>query len=319
MQFEKPTLSDVFAARRRIAPYITPTPANNYASLDKLMGCRVWVKHENHHPTSAFKVRGGLNLCAAMAEQGELPMLIAASTGNHGQSVAYAAYTFGTKAKIYVPEASNPDKVRAIKNLGAQVIFYGKNYEVCRHHAETMAKQEGARFVDGGNEPFLVAGVGTYSLELFEAVPDLDMVFVPIGGGSGASGCCIVGRAMNPNVKIFGVQSEHAPAVFKSWKSGRFTKTESADTFAEGLATLAPFELPLEILRQELDDFLLVSDAELREAIRMLFTHTHNIAEGAGAAAFAAAYREREKLNGKKIAVVMSGGNLTIEMLREIL
>lgn len=319
MIFEKPTLSDVLAARKRIAPFITPTPANNYPSLDKIMGCQVWVKHENHHPTSAFKVRGGLNLCAVLSEQGEMPVLVAASTGNHGQSVAYAARVFGTKAKIYVPEESNPDKVRAIKNLGAEVFFYGKNFEECRHHAEAMAKQENARFVDGGNEPYLIAGVGTYALELFEAVPDLDILYVPVGGGSGACGCCIVGHAMNPKAKIIGVQSEHASAVYQSWKSGHFTKTESADTFAEGLATLAPFEIPLEILRQELDDFLLVSDDELRAAICMLFTHTHNIAEGAGAAAFAAAHRELENLQDKKIAVVMSGGNLTLEMLRGIL
>jgi threonine dehydratase len=319
MKFTKPTLADVLAARKRIAPFITPTPANNYPGLDELMGGQVWVKHENHHPTSAFKVRGGINLCAALSERGALPVLVTASTGNHGQSIAYAARLFGAQAKIYVPEASNPDKIRAIRNLGAEVIFYGKNYEVCRHRAEEMAKAEGARFIDGGNEPYLIAGVGTYTLELFEKAPDLDIVFVPVGGGSGACGCSIVAHAISPDVKIIGVQSGHAPAVYRSWKTGEYTKTDSADTFAEGLATLAPFEQPLEILRQELDDFMLVSDDELREAIRVLFTHTHNIAEGAGAAAFAAAYRIREEIQGKKIAVIMSGGNLTIEVLRDIL
>lgn len=319
MELEKPQFCDILAARRRIAPYITPTACNNYPSLDRLLGFQAWIKHENHHPTSAFKVRGGVNLCARLAAGGHIPPLFAASTGNHGQSIAYAARLFGGRATIYVPQRSNPDKLRAIKNLGAEVVEYGENYEVCRHRAEAAAKEAGARFVDGGNEPDLIAGVGTYTLELFESVPEFDAIFVPVGGGSGASGCCIVGHTVRPGVKIIGVQSSHAPAVYRSWQSGKFVTTESADTFAEGLATLAPFTLPLDILRQELDDFLLVEDDELRRAICTLFTHTHNIAEGAGAAAFAAAYRERARWQGKKVAIIMSGGNLPLNALRDIL
>lgn len=313
------TLADVLAARRRIRPYLLPTAAHRYPSLDRLMGCSVWVKHENHQPTGAFKVRGGVNLCGTLSAEDRQKGVIAASTGNHGQSVAYGARVFGIPAKIVVPEGANPDKVRAIENFGAEIIYHGKNYEECKQYAEHYAVEHGIRYISAGDEPLLIAGVGTYALELLETEPDLDAIYVPVGGGSGASGCCIVGHSVRPGLKVIGVQSAHAPAVYESWRTGRWVVTETADTFAEGLATLSPFELPLGILRKHLDDFVLVTDEELRQAIQILFTHTHNIAEGAGAAAFAAAYREREKWAGKTIAVIMSGGNLTLEQLRTIL
>ena len=312
------SVADVLAARKRIYPFLQPTPAHRYPALDQLMGCEVWVKHENHQPTGAFKVRGGVNLCGTLDEKERRAGVIAASTGNHGQSIAYAANLYGIPAKIVVPEGANPDKVRAIENFGAEIIYHGEHYEACKQFTEAYAREYGLRYVSAGDEPLLIAGVATYALELMETEPYLDAIFVPVGGGSGACGCCIVGHAVRPGIRIIGVQSSHAPAVYESWRTGKWVETQSADTFAEGLATLSPFELPLSILRRELDDFLLVSDDELRQAIRMLFTYTHNIAEGAGAAAFAAAYRERQKWQGKKIAVIMSGGNLTLEQLREI-
>ena len=313
------TIADVLQARQRIAPYLMPTPAHRYPALEKKIGFNLWIKHENHQPTGAFKVRGGVNYCGALPPDERNRGVIAASTGNHGQSVAFAARLYGIPAKIVVPEGANPDKVRAIENLGAEIIYHGKHYEECKRHAEELADSTGIRYISAGDEPLLISGVGTYALELMEAVPDLDVIYVPVGGGSGASGCCIVGHAVRPGLKVIGVQSAHAPAVFESWKSGKTVITDSADTFAEGLATLSPFELPLNILRRELDDFVLVTDDELRAAIRMLLTYTHNIAEGAGAAAFAAAWREREKWQRKNVAVIMSGGNLTMEQLRDIL
>ncbi len=319
MSSDSITLSDVLMARKRIAPYLSPTAAHHYPSLDRLMGCEVWVKHENHQPTGAFKVRGGVNLCSTLSPEERARGVIAASTGNHGQSIAFAAKLFGIPAKIVVPEGANPDKARAIENFGAEIIYHGKDYEACKQYTENLAEQKGYRYVSAGNEPLLIAGVGTYALELLETQPELEAIYVPIGGGSGSCGCCIVGHAVRPGLKVIGVQSAHAPAVYRSWKSGEWVATPTADTFAEGLATLSPFELPLGILRRELDDFVLVEDDELRQAIRLLLTYTHNIAEGAGAAAFAAAYREREKWQGKKIAVIMSGGNLTLEHLRDIL
>ncbi len=313
------TVADVLRARQRIAPYLVPTPAHRYPALEKQIGFNLWIKHENHQPTGAFKVRGGVNYCGTLSPAERQNGVIAASTGNHGQSVAFAARLYGIPAKIVVPEGANPDKVRAIQNFGADIIHFGKNYEECKRHAEELAASTGIRYVSAGDEPLLIAGVATYALELLETAPELDAIYVPVGGGSGASGCCIVGHAVRPGLKVIGVQSAHAPAVYESWKTGSHVTTDTADTFAEGLATLSPFELPLGILRRELDDFVLVTDDELRDAIRMLLTYTHNIAEGAGAAAFAAAWREREKWQGKNVGVIMSGGNLTMEQLRDIL
>ena len=313
------TLAEVLAARRRIRPYLQPTPAHRYPGIDKLFGCEVWIKHENHQPTGAFKVRGGVNLCSTLTAAEREHGVIAASTGNHGQSVAYAARLFDIPAKIVVPQGANADKVQAIENFGAEVIYHGKNYEQCKQHAEDLAAAERLQYISAGNEPLLIAGVGTYALELLEEAPYLDAIFVPVGGGSGASGCCIVGHAVNPKLQVIAVQSEHAPAVYRSWKSGDNATTDSAETFADGLATLSTFDLPMGILRRELDDFLLVDDPALRQAIRLLFKYTHNVAEGAGAAAFAAAYRQRQALRGKKIAVILSGGNLTAEVLSRIL
>ncbi|KAA3612217.1 MAG: threonine/serine dehydratase [Calditrichaeota bacterium] len=315
----KITLSDILQAKKRIAPYLTPTPALNFKSLDKLFGCELWVKFENHLPTGAFKIRGGINLCSQLQEQGFKGGLIAASTGNHGQSIAHAGQLFGFPVKIVVPENANIDKVRAIENFGAEVISHGENYSYCCVFAENFARDNKWRYVSGGDEPALIPGVGTYALELFEKIPTLDTVFVPVGGGSGACGVSIVAHSVNPAVRVIGVQSSHADSIYQSIKTGKVCKTHSADTFAEGLATLSPFKFTLNILRDELDEIVTVDDDALRGAIRLLLSHTHNIAEGAGAAAFAAAWQARETLAGKRIAVILSGGNLTEEQLIEII
>ncbi len=312
------TLSDVLQAKKRIAPYLTATPALNFESIDQLFGCELWIKFENHLPTGAFKIRGGINLCSRLKEQGYRGGLVAASTGNHGQSVACAGRLFGLPVKIVVPEKANKDKVRAMENYGAEVIFHGKNYADCCIFAAELGRDDTWRYVSGGDEPALVPGVGTYALELFEKVPDLQTVFVPVGGGSGACGVCIVAHNINPAVRVVGVQSAHADSIFQSIKTGKFCRTTSADTFAEGLATLHPFEYTLAILRRELDEIVCVDDETLRHAIRLLLHHTHNIAEGAGAAALAAAWQKREKLAGKKVGIILSGGNLTVEQLLAI-
>ncbi|KAA3662595.1 MAG: threonine/serine dehydratase [Calditrichaeota bacterium] len=313
------TLKDVLLAKQRIAPFIKATPTLNFKSLDTLFGCELWIKFENHLPTGAFKIRGGINLCSQLKAQGFQGGLIAASTGNHGQSVAHAGQLFGFPVKIIVPEKANMDKVRAMENFGAEVIFHGKNYSYCCVFAENFASDHDWRYVSGGDEPALVPGVGTYALELLETMPKLDTIFVPVGGGSGASGTCIVAHSVNPAIKVVGVQSTHADSIYQSMKTGKFCKTQSADTFAEGLATLQPFEYTLDILRRELDDIVCVDDNELRHAVRLLLRHTHNIAEGAGAAALAAAWQARSKLAGKRVGIILSGGNLTELQLKEIL
>jgi threonine dehydratase len=314
-----PTFSDVLDARRRIRDYLQPTPLHYYPGLSKILGCEAYVKHENHQPVGAFKVRGGINLCSRLSTKERERGVIAASTGNHGQSVAYGAGLFGIKATIVVPEEANPDKVEAMRNLGAEILFHGKDYEECKNHCQTYAQEKGMRYVSAGDEPLLIAGVGTYSLEIFEALPDVEVIIVPVGGGSGACGACIVANAINPQVRVIGVQAAQAPAVYESWKSGKWVTTESADTFAEGLATLSPFELPLSILRQRLKEFVLVSEDDMRAAIRLLLETTHNLAEGAGAASTAAAMNLRDDLRGKKVVLVLSGGNLTLAQLKDVL
>jgi threonine dehydratase len=304
------TLADVLEARRRIAPHLRPTALHPYAGLDRLVGAEVWVKHENHQPVGAFKVRGGVNLVSQLDEGERERGLAAASTGNHGQSVAYAARLFGVTARICVPEDANPVKLDAMRDLGAELVVGGRDFDEARERCEALADEHGYRYVHSGNEPLLIAGVGTQTLEILEDRPDVDAVVVPIGGGSGAAGACVVAKAVRPEIEVIGVQSEAAPAAFRSWEARALLEDETA-TAAEGLATRVPFELPQRILWEHLDDFVLVSEEEIREATRLMIEHTRNLVEPAGAAPLAAALRIRDRLQRRRVALVASGGNLS--------
>ena len=197
--FERPTLQDVIGASRRIAPYVTRTPLHRYISLDRLFDAEVYVKHENHQRLGAFKMRGGVNLISQLSDDEKRRGVTAASTGNHGQSIAYAAEVFGVEAAIVVPEGANPGKVESMRNLGANVIFHGEVFDDCLAYAERLAREEGYRFIHSANEPHLIAGVGTIALEILEDLPDVDVIVTPIGGGSGACGVCIVAKTINPD------------------------------------------------------------------------------------------------------------------------
>lgn len=304
------TLADVLEAKRRIAPHLRPTPLYPYAGLDELLGAQAWVKHENHQPVGAFKVRGGVNLVAQLGEAERRRGLIAASTGNHGQSVAYAARLFGMTARICVPEHANPVKLSAMRALGAELIEHGADFDAAREHCERLAAEHGYRYVHSGNEPLLIAGVGTEALEILEDRPDMDVIVVPIGGGSGAAGACIVAKAVRPELEVIGVQSDAAPAAFHSWQARALLDGESA-THAEGLATRVPFELPQRILWELLDDFVLVSEDAIREATRLMIEHTRNLVEPAGAAPLAAALQLKDRLEGRRVALIASGGNVS--------
>jgi threonine dehydratase len=304
------TLADVLEARVRITPHLRPTPLFPYAGLDELVGAEVWVKHENHQPVGAFKVRGGVNLVSQLSEEERERGLIAASTGNHGQSVAFAARLFGVAARICVPEDANPVKLAAMRALGAELIVQGQDFDAAREHCEHLAGEHGYRYVHSGNEPLLIAGVGTEALEIIEDRPDVDAIVVPIGGGSGAAGACVVAKGIRPAIEVIGVQSEAAPAAFRSWQARALLDGENA-TFAEGLATRVPFELPQKILWEHLDDFVLVTEDEIRTANRLMIEHTRNLVEPAGAAPLAAALKLREHLRGKRVALVLSGGNIS--------
>jgi threonine dehydratase len=310
-----PTLQDVLLARRQISPYLSPTPMHKYPAINELIGTEVFIKHENYQPVCAFKVRGGINLVSQMSDAEKARGVISASTGNHGQSVAYAAHLFGVAARIVVPENANPGKVASMRGLGAEVIFHGEKFDDARKHCEELASKQGYRYIHSGDEPLLVAGVATYALEMLEAEPDLEIMIVPVGGGSGASGTCIAAKAINPAIKVIGVQAEAAPAAFESWRQKQLVERPNR-TFAEGLATAVGFSLPQQILQKMLDDFILVSDAEILQAMYWMVERAHTLAEGAGAASLAAAYKMRQEFVGKKIAIVCSGGNSSIEHLR---
>jgi threonine dehydratase len=315
---ELPTFTDVLRARRTLAPYLRPTPLYHYKSLDEIVGAEVWVKHENHQPIGAFKIRGGVNLMANLPPEARARGVITASTGNHGQSIAYAAGLFGVRAVVAVPNGANPAKVEAIRNFGADVHFVGRDFDDCRRYVEETAEREGLRYISSGDEPLLIAGVGTHALEIIESLPEVEAILVPVGGGSGASGTCLAAKAANPAIQVIGVQSEAAPAAYRTWKERRRVEAPN-ETFAEGLATRAPFDLPQAIMQRDLDDFVLVSEAELKAAMRLAIEKTRNLVEGAGAAGLAGALKLRERLRGKRIALIFSGGNVTLEALRGLL
>ena len=313
-----PSFNDVLAARERIRPYLKPTALHRYPALDELIGTQAWIKHENHQPICAFKVRGGVNLVAQLPEAERKRGVITASTGNHGQSIAYAARLFGVRAIICVPEGANPVKVKSIRGLGAEVVTQGKDFDDAREHAERLALEHGYRYIHSGNEPDLIAGVATEALEIIEAQPGIEVIIVPIGGGSGASGTCIAAKAMNPNIRVIGVQSAEAPAAYRSWKERRLV-SDRMGTIAEGLATRTAFELPQRILWDMLDDFVLVPDSDLRLAVRLMIETTRNLAEPAGASPLAAALQLKSQLAGKQVALILTGSNITPAQLRELL
>jgi threonine dehydratase len=316
---EPPTLADVYQARKIVYQHIKPTPLLFSEQLSQLLEASVYVKCENLLPTGAFKVRGGLNLIANLSEQERKLGVITASTGNHGQSIAYAARAYGVRTIIGAPLQANTFKLKAMQDLGAEVVQIGKDFDEAREWVAHEAANKGYRYIHSGDEPLLIAGIGTASLEIIEEVPDLDFIFVPLGGGSGACGHCIGAKGVRPEVEIIGVQAEGASAVYQSFISGQYITTATITTFAEGLATRVPFALPYNIMREHLDDVVLVSDPAIRQAIKLYAETIHQIAEGAGAAPLAAALNNKERIKGKKVALILSGGNITLETLRECL
>src|SRR5882724_2057377 len=328
-----PTFDDILAAREFIARYLPKTPLVRLEKLSQLLDCDYYVKLENLQPVGAFKVRGGVNLVGTLvsttcgsgwvtAGEEKRPGLVSASTGNHGQSIAYAGRLFGVRVIIYAPEQNvNELKMQAMRDLGAEVRLYGRDFDETRLEAERVAQAEGFRFVHSANEPKLIAGVGTMGLEIFEELPDVDLIICPAGGGSCASGNSIVANKINPRVRVIAAQSEQAPAMWHAWKNRTLDPYPTMETEHEGLATRVPFEMTNKILWELLDDFVLVSDQEINEAIRLLARHAKQVAEGAGAASLAAAIKlhdqERgnsstvtESLRSKKVVGILTGGNI---------
>lgn len=308
------SLAHIRAAQQIVYQTLKPTPLQHYPLLNAKAGARIWLKHENHLPTGAFKVRGGLNFmhhfAAAPTQQG----VITATRGNHGQSIALAAREHNIPATIVVPFGNNPEKNAAMQAYGARLIEHGRDFDEAAEKVAALAQAEDLRFIHSANEPHLINGVGTYALEIVATMQErgerIDAVFVPIGLGSGICGVITALRALAPETKIYGVQAEGAPSIYLSWQAGHIVETKDAHTFADGVATRVPAALTFDIIRRGVDEIVLVSESEIVRAIRLLWRTTHNLVEGAGAIATAATLKLREQLAGKNVVNVLTGANL---------
>lgn len=315
------TIDDVRAARERISRYITPTAFREYPRLSELAGAgmRIFVKHENHQPTNSFKIRNGLSFMTALDDEQRRRGVVAASTGNHGQGIAFGARLLGSSAVICVPAGNNPDKNAAMRALGARVVEEGRDYDEAVAVMRRIAESEGRVVAHSTNDPRIIAGAGTMTLEIVEQQPDLDALLIAVGGGSQAVGAITVARALAPRLEVFGIQAAGAPAIHDSWHAGRRLTTERADTFAEGVATRTTYDLTFPALAAGLAGFVTVTDAEIAEALRTIVSLTKNVVEGAGAMSVASLPRLRDRLAGKKVGLVFCGGNIDTAILRRIL
>jgi threonine dehydratase len=309
----------VYRARTALAGVVRHTPLMQHPLLAAETGLDIYVKHENHNPTAAFKIRGGLNLIASLSDAERRRGVITASTGNHGQSIAFASQRAGVPCIVAVPCGNNPEKNAKIRAFGATVVEHGKDFDEAREWVEREAEATGRRYVHSANEPLLIAGVATYALEIFQDLPDPDVILVPIGGGSGACGCCLVRSGLGKTTRVIGVQAAEADAFTRSWRGPERVSATHMNTFAEGIATRYTFDLTFGILKRELDDIVLLTEADLEEGVRLAIRATQNLAEGAGAAPLVAAVKRRQELAGKKVVCVMSGGNLSLNVLKRIL
>jgi threonine dehydratase len=313
------TLDMLDAAAALIRQVVPPTPQYCWPLLAQRVGAELWVKHENHTPIGAFKLRGGLvYLDHIRRSEPGLRGVVTATRGNHGQSIAFAAARLGLRATIVVPYGNSVEKNRAMAAFGGTLVEEGHDFQAAYEHAAALAKRDKLHLVRTYN-PLVVRGVASYALELFRAVADLDTVYVPIGQGSGISGVIAAREALGLKTEIVGVAAAEAPSYALSFKNRAPVSTNSADTIADGLAVRVPDPAALEVIGRHAADVVTVSEAEIRRAMRVLFTDTHNVAEGAGAAALAAALRQRQQLAGKRVAVILSGGNIDRDLFAQVL
>ena len=317
---DRPTFAAVEEAAAFISSHLAPTPLIHCYKLSQLLGCSYHAKCENLQPVGAFKVRGGVNLIGRLSPAKRQRGVISASTGNHGQSLAYAGQLFGIPVVIYGPKHnSNPAKVQAMRTLGAEVRLVGRDFDEAREQVEREAHRTGYCYVHSANEPHLIAGVGTMGLEIFADLPEVEVLIVPVGGGSGICGISLVARHLNPAVEIIGVQSASAPVCHRAYQQRRLDVEAPMTTRHEGLATRVAFEMTSQMMWELVDRFELVTDEEIDAAIGLLAQEAKLVAEGAGAASLAAALKLRESLAGKKVVGILSGGNAPADHLARIL
>ncbi|MEM2021398.1 MAG: threonine/serine dehydratase [Zestosphaera sp.] len=312
-------LRDVYRARRVVGRYLIRTPLRYSRRLSRLLGFNVYLKLESVQVARSFKPRGGVYYMSIKADEAIRRGVITASTGNHAQSVAYAASLFGARAVIVVPHGISRVKIEALRDLGAEIVSHGSVFEEAREYAEKLAEEKNMLYVHPMNEPLLYPGVATMHLENIEDLPEVDVIINPIGGGSGVSGATVVAKSVDPSIKVIGVQAEGAQSFYQSWVQGRLVSTGKAETIAEGIATAKAYELPFSILKNRLDNIILVSDQEIIKAIKTLVEVEGVVAEPAGAAALAAAFKIRNELQGMNVVAMVTGGNIDPETLLKYL
>jgi len=312
-------IKSTLRARTTIYQYIHRTNLIYYSELSRLVGCDIYVKHENHHPTGSFKIRGAINFFHSISEQEAGNGIIVATRGNHGLAMAWAAQWYHIPCTVVVPENNNPETNRIIENFGAELIIHGNDFYEAQFYCDELVESAGYYYVEQGNEPSILNGIGTMGLEIFEDLPDVDVIICPIGGGTGAASLIKIAHALSPEVAIIGVQAEKASAFYQSWKQNQWTVLNNADSLADGLATRSVFQLPYVIMKDKISDVVLVSESEILEGIRLALLTTHNLAEGAGAVSIIGAIKLKDRLAGKKVVLIMSGGNLDREHLVQAL
>ena len=319
MKEEVVSFRSILEARRKIRNLVTKTPTYLSNVFSQRTGAEVYLKLECFQPVGVFKIRGAVNKICSLSPAELERGLVTASSGNHGLAVAYAAKIYGAKAVVVVPENAVKEKVEAIESYGADIVKYGKDYDEAYSKALEIQKEAGATFVHPFEDPFIVAGQGTVGLELLEDVPDLNAIIVPVGGGGLISGISIAAKTLNPKLRIVGVQSEGAPAVYRSWRAGKIVEVDSVNTVADGLAARKPLDLTFGIIKRYVDTILLVSEEEIGEAVLALLHNAHILAEPSGAASLAALLFKYHPKPEEKVAVIISGANISTDYLASLL
>ncbi len=318
-QLNQVSMLEVFRARPVVYAHISKTHLNDYSTLSNHLNAEVYVKHENHLPTNSFKVRGAVNFIFRadpnLIENG----IVVATRGNHGLAVAWACRKRGILCNVVVPEGNDPMVNEMIRSYGGQLIEQGTDFYEAQDYCEELAENAGYYYLRQGNEPLLLTGIATMGLEIFEDLPDVDTIIMPIGGGTGCAALALVIRHINPSVELIGVQSERMPSFYESWKKGEKVIVPPADTIAAGLAARSVFDIPYYILRDAISDVVLLSEEELMEGVKIAIRYTQNLAEVAGAASIAAAFKIKDQLKGKKVVLIMTGGNLNPSLASSVL
>ncbi len=319
MKEDAVSFRNILEANKKIRNFVARTPTYRSVVFSQRTGAEIYLKLECFQPVGVFKIRGAINKIRSLSPSELERGLVTASSGNHGLAVAYAAQIHGAKAVVVVPENAVKEKVEAIESYGAEVVKYGKDYDAAYSKALSVQKETGATFVHPFNDPLIIAGQGTVGLELFEDVPDSNTIIIPIGGGGLVSGISIAAKILNPKVRIVGVQPNESPAVYRSWKAGKIVEVDSVNTVADGLAARKPLDLTFGIIKQYVDDILLVTEKEIGEAVLALLQKAHILAEPSGAASLAALLFKYHPKPKEKVVVIVSGANISIDYLTFLL